>query len=232
MISAGTARFFRHTCLTFLPVMATLTLLSPVNAQTSAPKLPDSPNQAQPLDPTDPNVIRPATQDNGLLSVSGGQRLMSEASSAVSSQNYTLAANKLQEARQVFNQISNFYQELASSFSGIDNRLADSQRKKALDTAQMRDDATYQLALVHRAQNRPELAVPLLVQIIRSQNPTRDLGKRAYQQLFELGFVDAPFPRGGTTSGGSQGSGTSGASRQPNEAEGASNQRQPTSSTK
>jgi hypothetical protein len=61
----------------------------------------------------------------------------------------------------------------------------------------MRDDATYQLALVHRAQNQPELAVPLLVQIVNSQNPTRDLGKKAYQQLFELGFVDAPYPRTG-----------------------------------
>jgi hypothetical protein len=100
--------------------------------------------------------------------------------------------------------MSNFYQELASSFSGIDNRVADSQRQKALDTAQMRDDATYQLALVHRAQNQPELAVPLLVQIISSQNPTRDLGKKAYQQLFELGFVDAPFPRTGDASGTSQ----------------------------
>ncbi|PMB12966.1 hypothetical protein CI592_01505, partial [Fischerella thermalis CCMEE 5328] len=90
-------------------------------------------------------------------------------------------------------------------FAGIDNRVADSQRKLALETAQMRDEATYQLALVHRAQNKPELAVPLLVQIIKSQNPTRDLGKKAYQQLFELGFVDAPFPRGGSnTSSSSQ----------------------------
>lgn len=232
MISAGTVRFFRHTCLTFLPVMATLTLLSSVNAQTPAPSLPDSPNQAQPLDPTDPNVLRPVTQDNSLLSVPGGQRLMSEANGAVSAQNYTLAANKLQEARQVFNQVSNFYQELATSFSGIDNRLADSQRKKALDTAQMRDDATYQLALVHRAQNKPELAVPLLVQIIRSQNPTRDLGKKAYQQLFELGFVDAPFPRSGNTSGGSQSGNNSSDSRQRTEPEGTSNQRPPTSTTK
>lgn len=231
MISAGTVRFFRHTCLTFLPVMATLTLLSSVNAQTPAPSLPDSPNQAQPLDPTDPNVLRPVTQDNSLLSVPGGQRLMSEANGAVSAQNYTLAANKLQEARQVFNQVSNFYQELATSFSGIDNRLADSQRKKALDTAQMRDDATYQLALVHRAQNKPELAVPLLVQIIRSQNPTRDLGKKAYQQLFELGFVDAPFPRSGNTSSGSP-SGNNGDSRQPSGTEGTSNQRPPTSTPK
>lgn len=231
MISAGTVRFFRHTCLTFLPVMATLTLLSSVNAQTPAPSLPDSPNQAQPLDPADPNVLRPVTQDNSLLSVPGGQRLMSEANGAVSAQNYTLAANKLQEARQVFNQVSNFYQELATSFSGIDNRLADSQRKKALDTAQMRDDATYQLALVHRAQNKPELAVPLLVQIIRSQNPTRALGKKAYQQLFELGFVDAPFPRSGNTSSGSP-SGNNGDSRQPSGTEGTSNQRPPTSTTK
>jgi cell division septum initiation protein DivIVA len=184
--------------------MAALNLLLPVNAQTPAPKLPDSPNQAQPLDPKNPNILRPTTQDSSLLSVAGGQRLMTEASSAVSSQNYPLAVQKLQEARQVFNQMSNFYQELAASFSGIDNRIADSQRQKALETALMRDDATYQLALVHRTQNQPELAVPLLVQIIRSQSPTRELGKKAYQQLVELRFVDAPSPRSGDGSGDSR----------------------------
>lgn len=202
MISAGNIRFLSHrTYFALLSVALVLTVLLPANAQT--PKQPES-NQAQPLDSTNPNVVSPEAQNNSLLSVQGGQRLMSEASSAISSQNYTLAARKLQDARQVFNQVSNFYQELGTSFSGIDNRLADTQRKKALETAQMRDEATYQLALVHRAQNKPELAVPLLVQIIRSQNPTRELGKKAYQQLFELGFVDAPYPRaGGASSSGS-----------------------------
>lgn len=198
MISAGIIRFLRHGCFTFLAVIA-MTSLLPVKAQTQAPKLETSPNQAKPISPTDPNVLRPIAQDNSLLSMQGGQRLMSEASSAVSAQNYVLAAKKLQEAREVFNQLANFYQELANSFSGIDNRIADTQRQKALQAAQFRDDATYQLALVHRAGNQPELAVPLLVQIIRSENPTRDLGKKAYQQLFELGFVDSPFPRPGNT---------------------------------
>jgi hypothetical protein len=124
---------------------------------------------------------------------------MTEASGAISSQNYTLAAQKLQESRQIFNQLSNFYQQLGSSFAGIDIRLADSNRTKAVETAQMRDEATYRLALVHRAQNKPELAVPLLIQIIRSQQPTRDLGKKAYQQLLELGFVDVPYPRPAAT---------------------------------
>ncbi len=182
---ATTVLWFR---ITSLSAIAALSLLSPVSAQ----PFPNSSNQVQPINPENPNNLRPSAQNSSLLSIDGGKRLMAEASSAVSAQNYPEAAKKLQEARQVFNQLSNFYQELNSSFSGIDNRVADDQRRKALETAQMRDEATYQLALVHRAQNKPELAVPLLVQIIKSQNPTRDLGKKAYQQLLELGFVDPP----------------------------------------
>lgn len=189
----GPHHLLRTAGLLSLSVLAASLVLNPVD--THAQSLPGGSNQAQPIDPSDPNVVRPLTQDSSILSLQGGQRLMTEASQAVTAQDYGQAAKKLQDARQVFNQLSNFYQELAGSFSGIDNRIADSQRKKALETAQMRDEATYQLALVHRAQNKPELAVPLLVQIIRSQQPTRDLGKKAYQQLFELGFVDSPFPR-------------------------------------
>ena len=190
----GTDRFLRTASLVTLSTVAVLIASQPDKLM--AQELPTGPNQARPIDPNAPNVIRPgANPETGILSMQAGQRLMQEATAAVSAQNYTVAIKKLQEARQVFNQLSNFYQDLAGSFSGIENRIADSHRRKALDTAQMRDEATYQLALVHRAQNQPELAVPLLVQIIRSQQPTRDLGKRAYQQLFELGFVDSPFPR-------------------------------------
>lgn len=193
MIDSGTVRPLRISGLISLAVLLGVATAKPIHAQT--PKVPSGANQAQPIDPTNPNVVAPTGQSGGLLSLQGGQRLMDDANRAVSAQNYTLAVKKLQDARQVYNQLSNFYQELASSFSGVDNRVADSQRKKALETAQMRDQATYQLALVHRAQNQPELAVPLLVQIIRSQQPTRDLGKKAYQQLLELGFVDVQYPR-------------------------------------
>lgn len=182
------------TALLSLSTTVALTLLLPEVAQSQTP-LPEGSASETPQEPADNQDLRPLTQ--GILSVQGGQRLMGEAGSAVSSQNYDLAIDKLQQARQVFNQLSNFYQDLAASFSGIDVRLADTQRRQAFDTAQMRDEATYQLALVHRAQDQPELAVPLLIQIVRSQNPTRDLGKKAYQQLFELGFVEAPFPREG-----------------------------------
>ncbi len=129
-------------------------------------------------------------QSDSLLSLEGGKKLMNEASQAIDNQDYDGAAKKLQNARQVFNQLSNFYLELYDSFSGIENRIADQQRQKALETGQMRDEATYQLALVHRAQNQPELSVPLLIQVIRSQNPRSELGKKSYQQLLEIGFVE------------------------------------------
>jgi hypothetical protein len=197
MVSSGTVRRLGFTCLIGFPFTAALGLLSPAQAQTQnpVPALPAGGANEMQQDLTDPTNLRPLTMDSSILSLQGGQRLMGEASSAVNTQNYPLAAKKLQEARQVFNQLSNFYQQLSSSFSGIDNRIVEAQRKRALDTAEMRDEATYQLALVHRAQNQPELAVPLLIQVIRSQNPTRELGKKAYQQLFELGFVDAPYPK-------------------------------------
>jgi tetratricopeptide (TPR) repeat protein len=187
MMPFGKARRPLAAGLFCLSLLAT-TVVQPAQAQKAAPTPKAAPaEQPQPIDVSE-------QRSTGFLSIPGGQKLMSEASSAFSSGNYAQAVKKLQEARQVYNQISNFYQDLATSFGGVDSRIADGLRTKALSTAQLRDEATYQLALAHRAQNQPELAVPLLTQVIRSQNPTRDLGKKSYNQLVELGFADVPYP--------------------------------------
>ena len=142
---------------------------------------------------TDSDPVRPLNQATSTLSIAGGQQLMTEASAAITNQNYPLAQEKLTQARESFNQLSTYYQELAQMFVGIDTQINRSNRDKALETAQLRDQAAYQLALVHRAQDQPNQAVPFLMEILRSQQPTRELGQRAYQQLFELGFVDEPY---------------------------------------
>jgi len=183
---------------------ATILPMQPAKAQqqptptnpTPASSLPTTTNpqvnpQAQPL----PANSTPNSLENGVLSVSGGRRLLREATTAASAQNYDLAVSKIQDSRQVFNQLSNFYQELAKQFDGIDNRIEDRLRKRAIDTAQERDAATYQLALIYRAKNQPELSVPLLIQLIRSQSISRELGLKSYQQLVEIGFVEDPYPR-------------------------------------
>lgn len=149
---------------------------------------------AQSVEPINPNLV-----GDGLFNIDAGRRLISEGSSAVSSQNYDLAADKFQDSRQLMNQLSNFYQGLAKTFTGVDPVVSRSLRSKALETAELRDQSTYQLALVYRSQNQSDKAIPLLIEIVRSQNPSRDLGKKAYRQLLELGFVDTPYPRSQTT---------------------------------
>lgn len=151
--------------------------------------------QAQSSPPGNVEILTPGAGSglkSGLFSIESAQRSLSEAEAAVASQNYGAATGKLQDARQVSNQLSNFYQALASTYLGADNRASDGLRKQALEAAQIRDRATFQLALVYRAQSKPEQAIPLLVEIIRSQGPSREMGVKAYQQLYEMGFVTVP----------------------------------------
>lgn len=195
MISPQMVRLLQPVGLIALTATVAIALGQPAAARNQKLSRSENAQLTDDPQPADPEIVRPLDREASVLSLLGGQRLMSEAAEAVNDSDYVLAVKKLQEARQIFNQLSNFYQELAASFTGIDNRIADRQRRQAVESAELRDEATYQLALVHRAKNQPELSVPLLVQIIRSQNPTRDLGKKAYRQLFELGFVDSPYPR-------------------------------------
>ncbi|QQE66020.1 hypothetical protein GFS31_27150 [Leptolyngbya sp. BL0902] len=137
--------------------------------------------------------IQPGNISSTSLSMAGARQQMAEAEAAIANQDLETAAVRLQSSRETLNELSSYYQELAQMFVGINSQLNRSHREQALEAAQMRDQATYQLALVYRAQNQPDRAVPLLMEVLRSQQPTRDLGQRAYQQLFELGFVNEPF---------------------------------------
>lgn len=167
--------------------------------------------QAQPTDPppadaqptdlladpqppaTAPAAARAVEQSDSPIGIASGQALMGEAESAISAQNYSLAAEKLVAARKALNDVSTYYQNLSGVFVGVDSRVNDGLRTLALQSAQVRDQASYQLAVVYRAQSRPDLAVPLLVEVVQSQQPTRPLGQQAYQQLYELGFVAVPY---------------------------------------
>jgi hypothetical protein len=187
--------------LIFQTISQELFAQTPTQPRPSAPSRPATPAIPAPKPETksDPET-RPNALTRSVFSIQGGERLVAEAMTAIGQQNYDLAVSKLQDARQVYNQLSNFYQELTASFSGIDNRISDTHRQKAIKTAQLRDTATFQLAIAYRGKNQPELAIPLLVQLIRSQQPTRELGQQAYQQLYELGFVEDAYPRASTTS--------------------------------
>ena len=141
-----------------------------------------------------PSEVRRVDQvSTSEFSLAYADRLTAEANDAIAAQQYDTAISKLTESRDLYNQLSIYYQDLAEMFFGIDTRQNRSNRDKAIEAAQKRDEATYQLALIHRTQDDPEKAIPLFMEVLRSQQPTRTLGEQAYQQLFEMGFVESPY---------------------------------------
>lgn len=149
------------------------------------------------LDVAPPTQLAQADVDDG-FGISAGESLLTEAEAAIDSQNYDLAIRKLQAARENLNETSNSYQNIAEAFTGVDSDISSSLRINARNAAQMRDQATFRQALIYRAQGQAELAVPLLVEVLQSQGPGRDLGLDAYRQLFELGFVSRSYRRTGS----------------------------------
>jgi hypothetical protein len=53
--------------------------------------------------------------------------------------------------------------------------------------------ADLRLAALFRRQSQPEVAVPLLVEVVKVMSPSSEAGRKAYQQLLELGFVSTPY---------------------------------------
>ena len=49
------------------------------------------------------------------------------------------------------------------------------------------------LASLYKRKKQPEVAVPLLVEIIRLMTPNSTEGKEAYENLLQLGFVDTIY---------------------------------------
>ena len=54
-------------------------------------------------------------------------------------------------------------------------------------------DSNAKLSNLYKRKKQPEVAVPLLVEIIRLMTPSSPEGKAAYKDLLNLGFVETPY---------------------------------------
>ena len=82
---------------------------------------------------------------------------------------------------------------MSGSFRGLDARVPREMDAKGRDTLKLYATVNLRLAALHRKQNQPEMAVPLLVEVVRLMTPAKLEGQRAYQSLLELGFVETPY---------------------------------------
>ena len=96
-------------------------------------------------------------------------------------------------ARNLSKQLSSFYRDLNSSFRGLDARIPREMDKKGRKSIQLWAESNSRLAAFYIRQKQSEVAVPLLVEIIRLMSPASNEGKKAYESLINIGFVETPY---------------------------------------
>ncbi len=133
----------------------------------------------------------------GVFDAKGMQALIARGDAAAAAGNLAEARRQYDLARDASRRLLGFYRDLSGAFRGLDARIPREMDDKARLTLEAMVQANMRLAALFRRQGQPEVAVPLLVEVVKVMSPTSDQGRKAYQQLLELGFVSTPW-YGGT----------------------------------
>ncbi len=144
-------------------------------------------------------TVQPASSDFDIAAV---KSLLSRGDAAVASGNLAEGRRLYDLARDASRRLLGFYRDISGSFRGLDARIPREMDDKGRETLTLLAEANLRLAALFRRQSQPEVAIPLLVEVVKTMTPTNELGRRAYQQLVELGFVATPYTAPGSTGGG------------------------------
>ena len=97
------------------------------------------------------------------------------------------------DARKLATQLASFYSDLNTAFIGVDARIPNEMQKKGKAILQILAESNSRLAALYIKNEKPDVAVPLLIENIRIMSPDSKEGKNAYKILIELGFVETTF---------------------------------------
>ncbi len=131
------------------------------------------------------------------LNVSAVESLISKGDRSISRGDLVEARKYYDQARDLSKRLLSFYRDISGSFRGLDARIPREMDEKGRASLQSLAKANLRLATLFRRQNEPEVAVPLLIEVVRLM-PAKKQGQDAYQTLLELGFADTEY-RGGAS---------------------------------
>lgn len=121
------------------------------------------------------------------------ERLLSQGDEAVAAGDLETARKNYDDARSAARALAGFYRDLSGAFRGLDARVPREMDTKGRRSITLQAEANLRLAALYRRRQQPEVAVPLLVDVIKLMTVTSPLGTRAYQQLVELGFAETVY---------------------------------------
>jgi len=127
------------------------------------------------------------------LSNSNDEYYIKEGDKYIKKGDFEKAKDFYLDARKLAKQLASFHADLNSSFKGIDARIPNEMQRKGKQTLQIFAESIERLASLYIKTEKPEVAVPLLVETIRIMSPNSPEGKEAYERLLQLGFVETKY---------------------------------------
>ena len=140
-----------------------------------------------------PNDFRVLSSESKKLSISNVEYFIKEGDKYIKNGDFEKAKDFYLDARKLAKQLASFYSDLNSSFKGIDARIPNEMQRKGKQTLQILAKSNERLASLYIKTEKPEVAVPLLVETIRVMSPNSTEGKEAYERLIQLGFVETKY---------------------------------------
>ncbi len=127
------------------------------------------------------------------FNINAVQALLAKGDAAAAAGNLAQANIAYDQARDLCRKLAPWYLGLAGAFRGLDARIPREMDLKGREVLELQVKSNMRLAALYRRMNQPEIAVPLLVEVVKLVTPASVDGQKAYQSLVELGFVSIPY---------------------------------------
>ena len=127
------------------------------------------------------------------LSITNVENYLKAGDDFIKKGDFDKAKDSYLDARKLATQLASFYSDLNTSFKGVDARIPKEMQKKGKEILQILAVSNKRLVALYIKNETPEIAVPLLIETIRIMSPNSEEGKKAYETLLQLGFVETNY---------------------------------------
>ncbi|MBO8234069.1 hypothetical protein HA151_05995 [Prochlorococcus marinus XMU1419] len=140
-----------------------------------------------------PNNYKVLSINNKNLSISNVEYYLGKGDEFIKNGNLDKAKDSFLDARKLAKQLASFYADLNTAFKGSDARIPNEMQRKGKAILKILAESNKRLAALYIKNEKPEVAVPLLIETIRIMSPNSSEGKEAYEKLIQLGFVETQY---------------------------------------
>jgi hypothetical protein len=140
-----------------------------------------------------PKDYKVLSNSNKTLSIANVKYFLEQGDQSIEAGNFDKAKEAYLNARKLATQLASFYSDINKAFIGVDARIPNEMQRKGKSALRILSETNKRLAALYIKNEKPDVAVPLLIETIRIMSPSSPEGKEAYNSLMKLGFVETTY---------------------------------------